>query len=83
MVFQRPTRLPLSIRDNVLRLPAAQRRREQISSKPRDEIVEGALRQVLCGTVKDRLDAEAISVARRATEAVHRAAVAGQSRRSS
>ena len=61
MVFQRPNPLPISIRDNVLfgfGLHAEDRTRMHRSEK--DEIVEGALRQVLLwDAVKDRLDQKA------------------------
>ncbi|NNG05385.1 MAG: ATP-binding cassette domain-containing protein, partial [Inquilinus sp.] len=61
MVFQRPNPLPISIRDNVLfgtDIHTASRKRMHRSEK--DEIVEGALRQVLLwDTVKDRLDRKA------------------------
>ena len=61
MVFQRPNPLPISIRDNVLfgtDIHAESRRRLHRSEK--DEIVEGALRQVLLwDAVKDRLDRKA------------------------
>jgi phosphate transport system ATP-binding protein len=57
MVFQRPNPLPLSVRDNVLfgyRLHDPQAGRS--SEKALDEIVEGALREVLLwDQVKDRL----------------------------
>jgi phosphate transport system ATP-binding protein len=60
MVFQRPNPLPISIRENVLfgyRLHADTGR---ISQPRQDEIVEGALKQVLLwDKVKDRLDARA------------------------
>jgi phosphate transport system ATP-binding protein len=58
MVFQRPNPLPISIRDNILfgyrmHMSAGERR------KP-DEVVEGALRQVLLwDKVKDRLNRKA------------------------
>ncbi|MDA0334829.1 MAG: phosphate ABC transporter ATP-binding protein [bacterium] len=59
MVFQRPNPLPLSIRDNVLfghRLHSAERG----SKSAQEEILEGALRQVLLwDKVKDRLDSRA------------------------
>jgi phosphate transport system ATP-binding protein len=61
MVFQRPNPLPISIRDNVLfgyELHSTERKRLHRSEK--DEIVEGALRQVLLwDKVKDRLDQKA------------------------
>ena len=61
MVFQRPNPLPISIRDNVLfgfDVHTAGRKRMHRSEK--DEIVEGALRQVLLwNAVKDRLDRKA------------------------
>ncbi len=61
MVFQRPNPLPISIRDNVLfgtDIHAESGRRLHRSEK--DEIVEGALRQVLLwDSVKDRLDRKA------------------------
>ena len=57
MVFQRPNPLPLSVRDNVLfghRLHEPGKRQES------DDIVEGALRQVLLwDKVKDRLSQRA------------------------
>jgi len=60
MVFQRPNPLPISVRENVLfgyRLHADTGR---IPHERQDEIVEGALRQVLLwDKVKDRLDARA------------------------
>ena len=60
MVFQRPNPLPISIRENVLfgyRLHADTHR---ITRSRQDEIVEGALKQVLLwDKVKDRLDARA------------------------
>ncbi len=59
MVFQRPNPLPLSIRDNVLfghRLHSGERG----SKSAQEEILEGALRQVLLwDKVKDRLDSRA------------------------
>ena len=61
MVFQRPNPLPISIRDNVLfgfNIHSEDRGRMHRSEK--DEIVEGALRQVLLwDAVKDRLDRKA------------------------
>ena len=61
MVFQRPNPLPISIRDNVLfgtDIHGEGRKRMHRSEK--DEIVEGALRQVLLwDAVKDRLDRKA------------------------
>ncbi len=61
MVFQRPNPLPISIRDNVLfgtDIHGESRKRMHRSEK--DEIVEGALRQVLLwDKVKDRLDRKA------------------------
>ncbi|MEM7049938.1 MAG: phosphate ABC transporter ATP-binding protein [Acidobacteriota bacterium] len=64
MVFQRPNPLPLSIRDNVLfgsRL--AIEKGEKLSRSQEDEIVEGALRQVLLwDKVKDRLRSEATAL---------------------
>ena len=63
MVFQRPNPLPISIRENVLfgyRLHADDGR---ISRSRQDEIVEGALQQVLLwDKVKDRLDDVATSL---------------------
>lgn len=62
MVFQRPNPLPISIRENVLfgtRIHESDRKRSRTDE---DEIVEGALREVLLwDEVKDQLD-------RRATE---------------
>jgi phosphate transport system ATP-binding protein len=61
MVFQRPNPLPLSIRENVLfgyrvHEPGARK----MGKGAQDEIVEGALRQVLLwDKVKDRLDQRA------------------------
>jgi phosphate transport system ATP-binding protein len=60
MVFQRPNPLPVSIRDNVLfghRIHAAGNR---LSRAEKNDIVEGALRQVLLwDQVKDRLQRKA------------------------
>ncbi len=60
MVFQRPNPLPLSIRDNITfgyRVHSGKRR---LSKGERDEIVEGALKQVLLwDEVKDQLDSPA------------------------
>jgi len=65
MVFQRPNPLPLSIRDNVL---FGHRIHTQSDKQPTqgesEEILEGALRQVLLwDTVKDQLDAKATTLA--------------------
>jgi phosphate transport system ATP-binding protein len=60
MVFQRPNPLPLSIRDNVIFGYRIHHEGEKLSRSERDDIVEGALRQVLLwDTVKDRLDRKA------------------------
>ncbi len=62
MVFQRPNPLPISIRENVLFGHQIHSSGARVSAAEEDEIVEGALRQVLLwDQVKDRLD-------RRATE---------------
>jgi len=62
MVFQRPNPLPISIRDNILFGHRIHARERRYSRAEQDEIVEGALRQVLLwDKVKDRLQ-------RRATE---------------
>ena len=64
MVFQRPNPLPISIRDNVLfgfNLHGTGHKRMHRSEQ--DEIVEGALRQVLLwDAVKDHLDRKAIEL---------------------
>ena len=60
MVFQRPNPLPLSIRDNVLFGYNIHMRKERVSRSDKDDIVEGALRQVLLwDKVKDRLQQKA------------------------
>ena len=57
MVFQRPNPLPLSIRDNVLFGHRIHRADEKFTRVQEEEIMEGALRQVvLWDEVKDRLD---------------------------
>jgi phosphate transport system ATP-binding protein len=59
MVFQRPNPLPLSIRDNILFGFRVHHPEEKVDKNRdrRDEIVEGALQQVLLwDEVKDRLD---------------------------
>ena len=62
MVFQRPNPLPISIRDNVLFGYDLHAREEGVSKSEREDIMEGALRQVLLwDQIKDRLH-------RRATE---------------
>ena len=56
MVFQRPNPLPISIRDNVLFGYDLHAREEGASKSEREDIMEGALRQVLLwDQVKDRL----------------------------
>lgn len=64
MVFQRPNPLPISIRDNILfghRLHEPDSR--SLSGAQADEIVEGALREVLLWDgVKDRLDRSATAL---------------------
>jgi phosphate transport system ATP-binding protein len=64
MVFQRPNPLPLSIRDNVLFASRIhQHPRPKLSRAEEDEIVEGALKQVLLwDKVKDQLDQPAINL---------------------
>ncbi len=60
MVFQRPNPLPLSIRDNVLFGHRVHGGNQKVSKSREDEIVEGALQQVLLwDTVKDRLGRDA------------------------
>jgi len=61
MVFQRPNPLPISIRDNVLfGFNVHGQGRGRMHRSEKDEIVEGALQQVLLwDTVKDRLDSKA------------------------
>ena len=60
LVFQRPNPLPLSIRDNVIFGYNTHFKEEKLSRRELDEIVEGALRQVLLwDTVKDRLSRKA------------------------
>ena len=61
MVFQRPNPLPLSIRENVIFGYRLHEGPHRLGKAQRDEIVEGALRQVLLwDEVKDRLDRPAI-----------------------
>lgn len=56
MVFQRPNPLPLSVRDNVLFAHRIHRANEKFTRAQEDEIVEGALREVLLwDEVKDHL----------------------------
>ena len=63
MVFQRPNPLPLSIRDNITFGYRVHSGRRRLGKVERDEIVEGALRQVLLwDEVKDRLDQPAIGL---------------------
>ncbi len=63
MVFQRPNPLPLSIRDNVAFGYRLSKGREKISADREQEVVEGALQQVLLWDgVKDRLDQRATSL---------------------
>ncbi len=63
MVFQRPNPLPLSIRDNVIFGYRLAMGGEKLSRNRRDEIVEGALQQVLLwDTVKDILDSRATAL---------------------
>jgi phosphate transport system ATP-binding protein len=63
MVFQRPNPLPLSIRDNVLFGYRLHNRRESQNRAQLDEIVEGALSQVLLwDSVKDKLGHRAIKL---------------------
>jgi len=63
MVFQRPNPLPLSIRDNVLFGYRIHESRQHVSRSRAEEIVEGALRQVLLwDEVKDRLDGQATAL---------------------
>ncbi len=60
MVFQRPNPLPISIRENILFGHKMHNKGKRYSASDLDEIVEGALRQVLLwDKVKDRLDAKA------------------------
>jgi phosphate transport system ATP-binding protein len=60
MVFQRPNPLPISIRDNVLFGHRLHNKGQDASKSPPDDIVEGALRQVLLwDKVKDRLHRKA------------------------
>ncbi len=59
MVFQRPNPLPISIRDNILFGYRLHMKGADARQKP-DEVVEGALRQVLLwDKVKDRLNRKA------------------------
>jgi phosphate transport system ATP-binding protein len=63
MVFQRPNPLPLSIRDNVLFSHRIHRGKAKVSRAQEDEILEGALREVLLwDTVKDRLNDRAVAL---------------------
>lgn len=63
MVFQRPNPLPLSIRENVLFGHKLHRADERFSRIEEDEIVEGALTEVLLwDEVKDRLDDRATTL---------------------
>jgi len=63
MVFQRPNPLPLSIRDNVAFGYRLHRGSRRIPREEVDEVVEGALREVLLwDAVKDRLDDPAIGL---------------------
>lgn len=63
MVFQRPNPLPLSIRENVLFGYRLHDPDQQLSKTEREEVVEGALRQVLLwDSVKDNLDQPAIAL---------------------
>jgi phosphate transport system ATP-binding protein len=60
MVFQRPNPLPLSIRDNITFGYRVHSGKRLLAKGERDEIVEGALKQVLLwDEVKDRLDGPA------------------------
>jgi len=60
MVFQRPNPLPISIRENILFGHRMHNKEKRYSASDLDEIVEGALQQVLLwDKVKDRLDAKA------------------------
>ncbi|MEN8167276.1 MAG: phosphate ABC transporter ATP-binding protein [Pseudomonadota bacterium] len=60
MVFQRPNPLPVSIRENILFGHRIHNKGQKSSKADHDEIVEGALQQVLLwDKVKDRLDAKA------------------------
>ncbi|MBL3528877.1 MAG: phosphate ABC transporter ATP-binding protein [gamma proteobacterium endosymbiont of Lamellibrachia anaximandri] len=60
MVFQRPNPLPISIRENILFGHKIHNRGQKSSNSDHDEIIEGALRQVLLwDKVKDRLDIKA------------------------
>jgi phosphate transport system ATP-binding protein len=63
MVFQRPNPLPISIRENILFGHHLHHTGRRASKTAQQEIVEGALRQVLLwDQVKDRLDDKAISL---------------------
>jgi len=63
MVFQRPNPLPLSIRDNITFGYRVHSGRGRLGKSERDEIVEGALTQVLLwDEVKDKLDQPAIGL---------------------
>ena len=60
MVFQRPNPLPISIRENVLFANNIHSKGQRQSRADKDDIVEGALRQVLLwDVVKDKLDHKA------------------------
>ena len=60
MVFQRPNPLPISIYENVLFGIRVHSRRKQLTRGGRDEMVEGALREVqLWDDVKDQLKKKA------------------------
>ncbi|QYZ67549.1 MAG: phosphate ABC transporter ATP-binding protein [Gammaproteobacteria bacterium (ex Lamellibrachia satsuma)] len=60
MVFQRPNPLPISIRENILFGHKIHNKGKKSSSADHDEIIEGALKQVLLwDKVKDRLDIKA------------------------
>ena len=64
MVFQRPTPFPtMSIRDNVAAGLKILPRRERLSRRSTDDVVEHALRRAaLWDEVKDRLDASAVAL---------------------
>ncbi len=60
MVFQRPNPLPISIRENILFGHRMHNKGKRYSAEELDEIVEGALQQVLLwDKVKDRLNTKA------------------------
>ncbi|RLJ20294.1 phosphate ABC transporter ATP-binding protein [bacterium endosymbiont of Escarpia laminata] len=60
MVFQRPNPLPISIRENILFGHKIHNKDQKSSKADHDEIIEGALKQVLLwDKVKDRLDSKA------------------------